>query len=87
LSDFANGDSSDDSALKLRFRFDHGCQHFADRVTATLMDCIAAIAWAGERRANAFMTKVENAKKIPATTAEPSADRNVRRKIGFFILA
>jgi hypothetical protein len=32
------------------------------------------------------MMKVEKAKKIPATTAEPSADTNVRRKIGFFIL-
>jgi len=31
------------------------------------------------------MMKVENAKKILATSAEPSADTNVRRKIGVFI--
>jgi hypothetical protein len=32
------------------------------------------------------MMKVENAKKIPETSPQPSAETNVRRKIGFFIL-
>src|SRR5262249_34228246 len=46
---------------------------------------MAAIPCAGGTRANAFITKFEKAKKIPATRPEPSAARNVSRQIGLFI--
>jgi len=43
---------------------------------------IAAIPWAGANRARAFMMKVENAKKIPDTSPQPSAATSVRTRIG-----
>ena len=42
-------------------------------ITTTLIDCIAEMPAACGRRPSAPMTKVENAKKIPATSPEPSA--------------
>jgi D-arabinose 1-dehydrogenase-like Zn-dependent alcohol dehydrogenase len=42
-------------------------------ITATLIDCIAAMPCAAGIRASARITKLENAKKIPATSPAPSA--------------
>lgn len=50
-------------------------------MTATLMDCIAAMPSFGGSRANAFMTKVENAKKTPAIVPQPSAVTSVRTEV------
>jgi hypothetical protein len=41
---------------------------------------MAAIPLAGGRRVSYFMTKFENAKKIPAINPQPSADTNARTK-------
>jgi hypothetical protein len=50
-------------------------------MTATLMDCIAAMPSFAGSRANAFMTKVENAKKTPAIVPQPSAVTSVRMEV------
>lgn len=43
-------------------------------VTATrLIDCMAAMPWTGCRRARAFITKLEKAKKTPAFSPQPRA--------------
>jgi hypothetical protein len=49
--------------------------------TTTLMDCMAEMPPAGERRPRALMMKAEKAKKIPATRLAPRADRNVSANI------
>jgi hypothetical protein len=41
-------------------------------ITTTLIDCIAPIPSAAGTSARAFIMKLENAKKIPPTKAEPS---------------
>src|SRR6266536_5833943 len=46
--------------------------------TTTLIDCIAATPCAGAMRARAGITKLENAKKTPATSPEPSAAQKVK---------
>jgi hypothetical protein len=46
--------------------------------STTLIDCMAATPCAGGTRAKAFITKFENAKKIPATSPEPSADTTIK---------
>ena len=51
------------------------------------MDCIAAMPEVGDTLPNALMMKVENAKKIPATSPEPSAEMKVKTKIGPFMPA
>ena len=48
--------------------------------TATLMDCIAVMPSAGSR-ANAFITKVEKAKKTPAIAPQLSAVTSVRMEV------
>src|SRR5690606_29526395 len=48
--------------------------------TVTLIACIAATASAGGRRASAAMTKVEKAKKMPATSPAPSAASSVAQR-------
>ena len=47
-------------------------------ITATLMDCMAAIPCAGGSRPSAFIMKAEKAKKIPPTNPQPSAEMRVR---------
>ena len=42
-------------------------------MTTTLIDCIAAIPSADGTRARAFITKLENAKKTPPISADPSS--------------
>ena len=49
--------------------------------TATLMDCIAAMPSSAGSRANAFITKVEKAKKTPAIVPQPSAVTSVRMEV------
>src|SRR5258708_18254332 len=44
------------------------------------MACMAAIPLAADRCARDFITKLENAKKIPAISPQPSADTNARTK-------
>jgi hypothetical protein len=44
------------------------------------MDCIAAIPCAGGRLARAFIMQAEKAKKNPAISPQPSADKKVRTK-------
>ncbi|WP_240041376.1 hypothetical protein [Paenibacillus ginsengarvi] len=51
------------------------------RKMVALMDCIAAIPCIAGRRVSAAITKVENAKKMPAINPEPSAETKVRPKI------
>ena len=41
-------------------------------ITTTLIDCIAAMPSEAGRRDRAFITKLENAKKMPPTKADPS---------------
>jgi len=48
--------------------------------TAIFMDFIAAMPCGGERAASAFITNVENAKKTPPTSPQPSADNSVKTK-------
>ena len=55
-------------------------------ITAMLMDCIATIPCAGERRANAFITNAEKAKNTPPISPQPSPDRNVRMEISLSII-
>jgi hypothetical protein len=45
-------------------------------MAAILIDCMAAIPWAGWSLARAGITKVENAKKTPATSPQPSAAKS-----------
>jgi len=54
--------------------------------TVTLMDCMAAIPCAGERRASAFITNAEKAKNTPPITPQPSPDENVRMEINLSII-
>jgi hypothetical protein len=55
-------------------------------ITATFMDCMAAMPWAGGREARAFITNVENAKKTPAISPQPSADMRVEAKSNLLII-
>jgi hypothetical protein len=50
-------------------------------ITVMLIDCMAVIPCSAGMRPSACMTKVEKAKKIPATSALPIAPVKVRRKI------
>jgi hypothetical protein len=43
-----------------------------------LIDCMAAMPWAGCRRARAFITKLEKAKKTPALSPQPRAVATAR---------
>jgi len=47
-------------------------------ITTTLIDCKAAILCAAGSRVRAFITNVENAKKTPAISPQPSAETRVR---------
>jgi len=49
--------------------------------TTTLMVCMALMPCSGGRRDRAFITQTENAKKNPAISPHPSADKSVRMKI------
>src|SRR5262245_6005043 len=49
-------------------------------ITVTLMDCIAAIASLAGRRARAFITQTEKAKKNPAISPQPSAEKSEKQK-------
>src|SRR3712207_5376892 len=53
---------------------------------ATLMACMAATPFSAGRRAKAFITKAEKAKKTPAIIAQPRAARRVRTKRRPFII-
>jgi hypothetical protein len=55
--------------------------------TTTLIDCMAAIPCGVGRRANAFITKAENAKNTPPIKPEPSAETNVKTKMARSIIA
>ena len=48
---------------------------------AALIACMAAMACGAGRRSRAFMMNAENAKKIPATTPQPRAAKNVSNPI------
>jgi len=50
-------------------------------ITTILIDCIAAMPWAGGSWANALMTNVEKAKNAPAIKPQPSAAKKVRMKM------
>ncbi len=56
-------------------------------ITTTLMDCMAAIPALGGKRARAFITKAENAKKTPAISPQPSAATSVTAKSKASIVA
>src|SRR4030095_9438582 len=58
----------------------------AGLITATLMDCMAAIPCAGEKRASAFITDAEKAKNTPPISPQPSPDANVRMEINLSII-
>ncbi|MCC5645401.1 hypothetical protein LC607_21120 [Nostoc sp. CHAB 5824] len=49
-------------------------------IAVILMDCIAAIPSFGWSRVRAFITKVEKAKKTPATSPQPSAENSFNAK-------
>jgi hypothetical protein len=53
---------------------------------ATLMACMAATPCSAGRRARAFITKAEKAKKTPAIIAQPRAARRVNTKSKPFII-
>lgn len=55
-------------------------------ITTTLMDCMAAIPCAGDKRVRAFIMKTENAKKTPAINPQPRADTSVRAVSKFSII-
>lgn len=50
-----------------------------------LIDCMAAIPWAGWSLARAGITKVENAKKTPATSPQPSAAKSFNEESEEFV--
>ena len=54
--------------------------------TAIFMDFIAAMPCGGERAASAFITNVENAKKTPPMSPQPSADNRVKTKNNLFVI-
>ncbi|MEH1803890.1 hypothetical protein [Nostoc sp.] len=49
-------------------------------IAVILMDCMAIMPSFGWSRARAFITKVEKAKKTPATNPQPSAVKSVKGK-------
>src|SRR5262245_16283079 len=55
-------------------------------ITTTLMDCMAAMPCAAGRRARAFITKDEKAKKTPAINPQPSAEKSVKAKSNLSII-
>ena len=56
-------------------------------ITTTLIDCIAAIPSEEGTRARAFITKLENAKKTPPISADPSSAVVPTIGISWFIYA
>src|SRR5262245_29468459 len=55
-------------------------------MTVTLMDCMAAMPCAAGRRARAFITKEEKAKKTPPINPQPSAEKSVKAKSNLSII-
>lgn len=55
-------------------------------IAAIFMDFIAAMPCGGERAASAFITNVENAKKTPPMSPQPSADNRVKVKSNLLVI-
>src|SRR5262245_57090034 len=55
-------------------------------MTTTLMDCMAAMPCAAGRRARAFITKDEKAKKTPPISPQPSVERSVKARSNLSII-
>lgn len=56
-------------------------------IAVMLIDCIAAMPCAGWSRERALITKVEKAKKTPATSPQPSAENSFNAKSEWLVIA
>ncbi|WP_248277297.1 hypothetical protein [Brasilonema octagenarum] len=52
-----------------------------------LMDCMATMPCVGFSRASALITKVEKAKKTPAISPQPSAEKSFNAKSEWLVIA